>query len=60
MILIIFSRPQMVVIGDELQGVYSFKEADCRYLTMAEEVFGNDRAKYIQVSELYNFNSFFL
>jgi hypothetical protein len=50
----------MVVIGDELQGVYSFKEADCRYLTMAEEVFGNDRAKYIQVSELYNFNSFFL
>mmetsp|Transcript_31252 Transcript_31252/g.44920 ORF Transcript_31252/g.44920 Transcript_31252/m.44920 type:complete len:889 (-) Transcript_31252:2644-5310(-) len=42
------SRPQIAVIGDELQSVYAFKEADSRYLTMAEEVFGNDRAKYIQ------------
>jgi len=31
--------PQLVVLGDRYQGVYGFKQADTRYLTMARYIF---------------------
>ena len=31
--------PQIVVLGDRYQGVYGFKQADTRYLTMARYIF---------------------
>ena len=40
----------MVVVGDEMQGIYSFKEADSRYLTMAEDIFSSKMGMLIAVS----------
>lgn len=43
----------MVVVGDEMQGIYSFKEADSRYLTMAEHIFSSKLGMLIAVSTIY-------
>jgi AAA domain len=32
------SKIQLVILGDELQGIYEFKGSDIRFLTMAEEL----------------------
>jgi superfamily I DNA/RNA helicase len=43
----------MVVVGDEMQGIYSFKEADSRYLTMAEDIFSSKMGMLIAVRTIY-------
>ena len=43
----------MVVVGDEMQGIYSFKEADSRYLTMAEHIFSSKMGMLIAVRTIY-------
>ena len=48
----------MVVVGDEMQGIYGFKEADSRYLTMAEHIFSSKMGMLIAVSTIY-YSSFF-
>ena len=49
----------MVVVGDEMQGIYGFKEADSRYLTMAEHIFSSKMGMLIAVSTIYYSSSFF-
>ena len=35
------SKIQLVILGDELQGIYEFKGSDVRFLTMAEDLWKN-------------------
>lgn len=37
------AAPIVVVLGDRYQGIYDFKEADTRYLTLADRLWGNGR-----------------